>query len=47
MRHESSLGISHGGGNGNLDTGLENSMNRGAWWETVHRVTNSQTQLSD
>ena len=27
--------------------GLENSMDRGAWWATVHGVTNSQTQLSD
>ena len=26
---------------------LENSMNRGAWRATVHRVTKSQTQLSD
>ena len=24
---------------------LENPMDRGAWWATVHRVTNSQTQL--
>ena len=26
---------------------LENSMNRGAWPAIVHRVTNSQTRLSD
>ena len=26
---------------------LENAMARGAWWATVHRVTKSQTQLSD
>ena len=26
---------------------LENPMNRGAWWATVHRVAKSQTQLSD
>ena len=26
---------------------LENSMDRGAWWATVHRVTKSQTWLSD
>ena len=26
---------------------LENPMDRGAWWATVHRVTKSQTQLSD
>ena len=24
---------------------LENSMDRGAWWATVHAVTKSQTQL--
>ena len=26
---------------------LENSMDRGAWWATVHGFTKSQTQLSD
>ena len=26
---------------------LENFMDRGAWWVTVHAVTKSQTQLSD
>ena len=26
---------------------LENPMDRGAWWTTVHWVTKSQTQLSD
>ena len=26
---------------------LENSMDRGAWWATVHGAANSQTQLSD
>ena len=25
---------------------LENSMNRGAWWATVHGVPKNQTQLS-
>ena len=25
---------------------LENFMDRGAWWATVHRVTKAQTQLS-
>ena len=24
---------------------LENPINRGTWWVTVHRVTKSQTQL--
>ena len=26
---------------------LENSMDRGAWWATVHGVAKSQTQVSD
>ena len=26
---------------------LENSMDRGAWWATVHGVTKSPTQLRD
>ena len=26
---------------------LENSMDRGAWWATVHGVTKSQTRVSD
>ena len=26
---------------------LENPMDRGAWWATVHGVSKSQTQLSD
>ena len=26
---------------------LENPMDRGAWWATVHQVTKSQTRLSD
>ena len=26
---------------------LENPIDRGAWWTTVHGVTNSQTQLRD
>ena len=40
---------SPGGGYGNpfQYSCLENSMHRGAWWATVHRVTESQTQLSD
>ena len=43
------LGRSLGGGHGNpLDySGLENPMDRGGWWATVHRVTKSQTQSSD
>ena len=26
---------------------LENSMDRGAWWATVHGIAKSQAQLSD
>ena len=26
---------------------MENSMDRGTWWATVHVVTNSRTRLSD
>ena len=26
---------------------LENPMDRGAWWATVHGITKSQTRLSD
>ena len=39
-----------GEGHGNpllLHSCLENSMDRGDWWATVHRVTKGQTQLSD
>ena len=43
------LGRSPGEGNGYLlqYTGLENSMDRGAWQATVHGVAKSQTRLSD
>ena len=39
-------GRSPGGGHGNplQDSRLENPMDRGAWWATVHRVAKSQTQ---
>ena len=42
------LGRSSGGGNGNplQYSCLENSMVRGAWQATVHRVTKSQTWLN-
>ena len=38
-------GRSSGGGNGNplQYSCLENPMDRGAWWATVHRVAKSQT----
>ena len=41
------LGRSSGGGNGNplQYSCLENSMDKGAWQATVHRVTKSQTWL--
>ena len=36
-----------GGGNGNplQYSSLENSVNREAWWATVHRITKSWTRL--
>ena len=41
------LGGSSGEGNGySLQySGLENSVDRGAWWATAHRVTKSRPQL--
>ena len=49
MRSTPGLGRSPGGGNGNplQHSCLENPMDRGAWWATVHVVTKSWTQLSD
>ena len=43
------LGRSPGEGNGNplQYSCLENPMDRGAWWATVHGVAKSQTRLSD
>ena len=42
-------GRSPGVGNGNplQYSHLENSMDRGAWWATVHGVAKSWTQLSN
>ena len=42
-------GRSPGGGHGNplQYSCLENPMDRGAWWATVHGVAKSRTQLSD
>ena len=42
-------GRSPGKGNGNplQYPCLENPMDRGAWWATVHGVAKSRTQLSD
>ena len=41
-------GRSLGEGNGNplQDSCLGNSMDRGAWWATVHGITKSRAQLS-
>ena len=43
------LGRSPGEGNGYPlhYSCLENPMDRGAWWATVHRVAKSQTGLSN
>ena len=43
------LGRSSGEGNGNpvQYSCLENPMDGGAWWATVHGVAKSRTQLSD
>ena len=43
------LGRSPGEGNGNplQYSCLENPMDRGAWWATVHGVVKSRTQLSN
>ena len=42
-------GRSPGEGNGNplQYSWLENSMDRGTWWATVHGVTKNQTRLSN
>ena len=42
-------GRSPGEGNGNLlqYSCLGNPMNGGAWWATIHGITNSQTRLSN
>ena len=43
----SGLARSPGGGHGNplQYSYLENPMDRGAWWASVHGITNSQTGL--
>ena len=43
------LGRSPGEGNGNplQYSCLENPIDRGAWWPTVHGVAKSRTRLSD
>ena len=42
-----SLGSEGGLGNPLQYSCLENPMDRGAWWATVHRVAKSQTHSSD
>ena len=46
-RFDPGSGRSPGGGHGNplQYSCLENPMDRGAWWATVHRVAQSQTEL--
>ena len=43
------LGLTPGEGNGNplQYSCLENSMDRGTWWATVHGAPKSRTQLSN
>ena len=43
------LGISPGGGHGTplQYSCLENPMDGGAWWDTVHGIAKSRTQLSN
>ena len=43
------LGRFPGGGNGTplQYSCLENPMDKGAWWATVHGVSKNRTQLSD
>ena len=43
------LRISCGEGNGSplQHACLENSMDRGSWWATIHGVTRSRTRLND
>ena len=39
--------LDEGNGNPLQYSYLENPMDRGAWWATVHKITKSWTQLSD
>ena len=45
----SGLGKAPGEGSSNplQYSGMENSVDRGAWWVIVHRVAKNQTKLSD
>ena len=44
---EESWIVGEGNGNPLQYSCLENPMDRGAWWATVHRVAKSRTRLSD
>ena len=45
--HFSLLCIGEGSGNPLQYSCLENPLDRGAWWATIHGVARSQTRLSD
>ena len=45
--HESGKSSGEGNGYPVQYSCLENSMDRGAWWTTVHGVTRSQTPQKD
>ena len=47
--NNASVNLTDGEGNGNplQYSCLDNSMDEGAWWATVHGVTKSQTRVSD
>ena len=49
MGQISRLGLTFGEGNGTpfQYSCLENHMDGGAWWATVHEVSKSRTQMSD
>ena len=44
---ESGRSPREGNGNPFQYSCLENSMDRGAWWATIHGAAKSQTQMSD
>ena len=45
--HNNNRGIGEGNGTPLQYSCLENPMDGGAWWATVHRVSKSRTQLRD
>ena len=44
--HEYTVLVGEGNGNPLQYSCLENPVDRGAWWATVHGVAKSQTQVS-